>query len=242
MTSPRIIVLWSTPRSVSTAFEKAFAQHPQVTVLHEPFTDCYYFGPARRSRRYGDCPGLGTAEGKDVVAAIEATASPIVFVKELAFQGLPYVDDDFLARITNTFIVRHPAAVIASLSRLKPDATSDEFGFRPLKQLFDRTTGDLQQAPIVVDGDRFRADPARVLRSFCAVIGVDFCDDMLTWDTGAIRPWLPHEAESQAKWHQTLESSTHILPPVAPPDIPAEYEHLRADGFAAYRDLVAHAL
>ena len=45
------VVIWAVPRSVSTAFEKALSRSQGVVAVHEPFTDCYYFGPTRRSSR-----------------------------------------------------------------------------------------------------------------------------------------------------------------------------------------------
>ena len=64
--SPRILALWAVPRSTSTAFAKAISGGEGVRVLHEPFTDCYYFGPQRRSKRYGDSPIVA---GYDAAAA-----------------------------------------------------------------------------------------------------------------------------------------------------------------------------
>ncbi|KAJ3056774.1 hypothetical protein HK097_004346 [Rhizophlyctis rosea] len=40
-----LIILWCAPRSVSTAFERAFISHPTTHALHEPFSIPYHFGP-----------------------------------------------------------------------------------------------------------------------------------------------------------------------------------------------------
>jgi hypothetical protein len=123
------------------------------------------------------------------------------------------VPDEFLAAATNTFIVRQPRVVLRSLRRLKPDFTEEEFGFEPLARLLRHVVEDLSQEPVVVEGDRFREAPEVQLRRYCERIGVDFDSRMLSWPDGRIRAWAPHERESQAKWHRTLETSTRIIPP-----------------------------
>ena len=229
MTS-KIVALWSIPRSVSTAFEKTFSQRPDTVIVHEPFTDSYYFSRERRSNRYGDHDELITYDGNQAITDIKGalpqngTAS-MVFFKDLAFQAYHYLTDEFLGQTTNTFMIRHPAAVMASLLPLKPDFTEEEFGFMPLQEIWQRVTRLSTQDPIVVEGDRFRQFPEEVLRRYCDRIGVEFNQDMLEWEDGRIRDWEPHEALSHAKWHKTLESSHGILPANPLPDIDIDSDH-----------------
>lgn len=206
------LILWAVPRSVSTAFEKTFSQRHDFEVVHEPFTDCYYFGQARRSNRYGDQPnrsGYSTAEAYEAVFGPTAKR---IFVKELCFQAEPYLDEAFIERVTSTFIVRSPDVVLSSLAPLKPDFTEDEFGYTALERIWKRVTSACDSPPVVIDGDRFRNSPHETLAAYCRRVSIPFNARMLYWDDGAIRRWEPHERESQAKWHRTLESSHNILP------------------------------
>ncbi|KAJ3038964.1 hypothetical protein HDV00_012722 [Rhizophlyctis rosea] len=96
----KTILLWCAPRSVSTAFERAFISHPQTHVLHEPFSIPYHFGPD------GDrlCPrfeGKSEVGFRDVCGGLRALrrgemgevvgggrvreGREVVFVKELAY-------------------------------------------------------------------------------------------------------------------------------------------------------------
>ncbi|MGC9666040.1 hypothetical protein ACNTMW_05720 [Planosporangium sp. 12N6] len=239
----RVIAVWGVPRSVSTAFEKTFAERADTTVVHEPFTDCYYFGRARRSGRYGDQPHKADRDGPWAVAEIDRASGPVVFVKDLAFQSEPYLPDDVLARLTNTFIVRHPASVLASLNPLKPDFTEDEFGFLALGRLWHRVVHTLGQPPVVVEGDAFRSHPEEVLCDYCDRVGLDFDRRMLHWNDGRIRPWSADERESQAKWHATLEHSTGILPPVPRPpvSVPARFAAAYGRAVRIYEEISAAA-
>jgi hypothetical protein len=201
------------PRSVSTAFEKTFSCRADTSIVHEPFTDCYYFGAQARSHRYGHQPAKLGFDATDAIGMIHSASAPVVFVKDLAFQAEPYLPDDFLRQATNTFIVRHPRVVLRSLRDLKPDFTEEEFGFEPLARLWRQVVDGLGQEPIVVEGDRFRESPETQLREYCRRVRLGFDARMLSWPDGRIRQWADDERESQAKWHRTLEHSNGILPP-----------------------------
>ncbi len=208
--------LWATPRSVSTAFGRCMAAHPEVTLVHEPFTETYYFGPERKSARYGNLP-RSTSSGACAAKAVndrlrKEGAVNTVFIKELAFQGEPFIDEDIVEQGTHTLIVRRPQVVAASLKKLKPDFSEDEFGFQAIDRIRKRCLRAGKHV-MVVDGDQFRAEPRGILAEVCARIGIVFDTSMMVWENGAIKQWGPHERESQAKWHRTLEGSKTILPP-----------------------------
>lgn len=214
VSNPSLVFLWAVPRSVSTAFEKAMSQHPQVITAHEPLTKSYYFSNARFSSRYGLPAKIEPPLILDL-HSINRFISPkrITFVKELAFQGNPYVSDDCLKISRHLIILRKPKTVYRSLVKIKPDFTEDEFGFTALSRLISRLNR-LNCPPLAIyDGDNFRFEPEVVLRKTCALIGIEFCLAMLSWESGKIRSWTPDEALSQACWHKTLEHSTTILPP-----------------------------
>ncbi|HEV7369293.1 hypothetical protein [Arenibaculum sp.] len=240
------IILWAVPRSVSTAFERTFAARGDCRVVHEPFTRSYYFSRRRRSARYGDQPHLAAHDGHEEIGdAARQGGGSAVFVKELAFQAAPYASDALLRRARHSFIIRHPFNVLASLLPLKPDASEDEFGFGPLMEIWERVAAlSPGQAPPVVDGDRFRRDPAGTLERYCERLGLSFEQGCLSWRTGRLRTWNADEAESQAKWHATLEGSTGILPPGETPraEIPEAWRPAYDRALAVYEKLAAHAI
>ena len=81
-----VLMLWCVPRSSSTAFEKAFQQRVDMTLLHEPFTDSYYFSNQSRNNRYGAYTGLEDHNGGFAENEILNYPGRALFVKELAFQ------------------------------------------------------------------------------------------------------------------------------------------------------------
>jgi hypothetical protein len=96
----------------------------------------------------------------------------------------------------------------------------------------------------VVEGDGFRRDPEGVLRAYCDTVDVTFDTAMLRWSDGRIRAWGADEADSQAKWHRTLEASSGVLPPGGHDDIavPAERLDLYHRALEIYELLAAGAL
>ena len=150
----------------------------------------------------------------------------IVFIKELAFQGEPYVSDDILASSKHLLIARKPEICYSSLIKLKPDFTEDEFGFAALERIVKRLSVIGCQPLMNIDGDKFRQHPDKILRETCKSIEIDFDLCMLNWTSGKIREWGDDEAQSQKPWHKTLERSNAVLPPVTTDVVAIRPEHL----------------
>ncbi len=128
MKSNKIVALWTCPRSISTAFEVAVSHSPKISIVHEPFTDVYYFSKWRKSDRFGECEPQKDFSPNLAIEEItkKREENSIVFFKEMAFQALPYISDDFLNEITHTFIIRHPQEVIASWYKVEQYPTDWE--------------------------------------------------------------------------------------------------------------------
>ena len=216
--------IWSTPRAVSTALERCMLNVPGLGVEHEPFTDCYYFGSERRSERYGRRPPAGAAgeapahdsaarpcEAREACRRLERRRETgPVLVKELAFQGEPYVPDSLLAATRSIVLLRRPRRVHASLVKLKPDFTDDEFGFDALLRVAERLAA-LSAPMLLVDGDELQRRPAETVSEVCRFLGLPFSTALLSWDDGRVRRWRPEERDSQAPWHATLERSRGLV-------------------------------
>ncbi|PWN31505.1 uncharacterized protein FA14DRAFT_166128 [Meira miltonrushii] len=99
MSSPTPIIVWCHPRSVSSAFERAFMQRPDTRSYHEPLSMPFYYGEKRPCHRYDDDACKATSEGtlKSVLAETESgveenvtvgqhekTACRYIFIKDMA--------------------------------------------------------------------------------------------------------------------------------------------------------------
>ena len=211
--------IWSTPRAVSTALERCLLNVPGLGVEHEPFTDSYYFGSERRSERYGRRAPGQVRPGDEAHEACRRLDDRLrtgpVLVKELAFQGAPYVPDRLLEGTRSIVLLRRPARVYSSLVRLKSDFTDDEFGFDALLGVAERLSA-LGAPMLLVDGDELQRRPAETVREVCRFLGLPFSTALLSWNDGRVRAWRPEERDSQAPWHATLESSRGLVRTRAP--------------------------
>lgn len=213
-TKTNVIALWAAPRCVSTAFEKTFSQRSDTVIVHEPFCDVYYFSKWRISNRYGDCDELRNYSSTQAKEKILSNTNSLIFFKDHAYQALPYIDRQFLTEITNTFMIRDPQETMASWYRAKEYPPEEEFGFTALEQIWQILVDELGQKPIVIEANRFRSQPQKILELYCQSIGIGYDPKMLTWEKGQLQKWNEREAQFHAKWHSILDKSKGIIPPI----------------------------
>jgi hypothetical protein len=201
-----IVVLWTVPRTGSTAFERMMRERGDVTVFHEPFSVRYYFGATKRSARYDDVRDDGDPDA--IVAGLEAAASERpVFVKDMAYHVLGLGNDAFLERFVHSFLIRDPAWTVPSLATIWPDFTDEEVGFDALAAMAARV-----DSPVVVDGDDLRRDPSGVVRAWCGRVGLPFVPDALSWSPG-----MPPEWGLWEEWHAEVARSRGFAPLTSDP-------------------------
>lgn len=234
-----ITVLWSIPRSVSTSFERMVSERGDHTVFDEPFSRAYYFGPDRLSDRYSET--IPHSALHEVVAEIDdAARERPVFVKDMAYQAQALHDEAFIGRLSNSFMVRHPAATLRSLERTWPDFTDDETGWEHLGLVADLVEAQGDEL-VVVEAESLCSDPGPVVADWCERMGLEHRPDALTWEPGMRPEW-----ELWAEWHGSTSRTTGFAPLRPPPPPPGEDQpRLRAAYDAAmpvYERLRAHAL
>ncbi len=223
MSQDKPVALWSVPRSISTAFERVFVERDDFEVFHEPFGESYYYSEERLSDRYSDEKPRPEDNYENVLARLLESHERRVFVKDMAYQAKPLIGPELVSRFRNTFIVRDPKYVIASLSRMWPDFTLEETGFEQLYRLFRYAT-EVEDV-VVVDSMTFSENPVGVLAAYCEHLEIPFRTDSLSWQPGEVREW-----ESWEGWHEAAQQSSGIKPaerkdPELPPELQEAYEH-----------------
>jgi hypothetical protein len=245
---PTRVMLWTAPRTVSTAFERAFMQRPSTRIFHEPYGGPYYFGPERASRRYLARPADPTQTFAAVTASLVADSpgDNLTFAKDMAYYVDGRLDLAALTGFQHTFLIREPRKAIASLHRMAVRADLDgwgwfdpaEAGFHQLAALFDQATRLLGRPPVVIDAADLLAHPEAMLAAYCAAVGVAFDPAMLRWEPGAVREWA-----TWAPWHaEVAESQGFRAERRADEPLADEVLAAVADCDAPYRRLHAHRL
>ena len=210
----RILALWATPRSTSTAFERVMSNRGDLRCFHEPYNEAYYYGEDRRNDRYFRAdPDLSVRAGltiRGVHTELCALAeSEAVFVKDFAYSISHMADDDFLSTFTHTFLIRHPEKMITSMHARWPDLALSEVGFDDLHTLYRRVRDLTGEAPLVIDSDELLAAPEAGMRVYCERLGIDFKPEALQWEQ---RDENPTWNSDEHKFHERLRESTGLAP------------------------------
>ena len=196
---PKLIALWSAPRSRSTAFLRMMIERGDVLALHEPFSTLADIGRV-------DVAGTTVRSELELMDALRALAThATVFFKDTTDFHYPAVlaDERFLREATHTFLIRHPREVIASHHRLNPALTRDEIGIERLHELFAAAWAAGDAPPLVIDSDDLLARPDRVVAAYCAHVGLPFMARSIRWSSRRRPEW-----ERASCWHTEVVEST----------------------------------
>jgi hypothetical protein len=205
----KIIALWVHPRSLSTVMERIFIERGDFKVIHEPFSYTYYVHDKKATVPFMQVDPQHPQSYEDTKKWIQDAAEERqVYFKDMAYYVPEYLDqdDEFLKRMTNTFMIREPASTILSYYKMDPGVTRDEIGFEYLFKLY-RKVADLNnnEAPIVIDAEELENNPEGILNAYCQEIGSSHKPDSLNW-----KPRMPEEWKGWEEWHEHAANSTGI--------------------------------
>ena len=181
------IAMWSGPRSISTALMRSWGNRPDTIVIDEPF---YAFYLRRSGKPH---PGAG-----EIIAKSETHPAKIIeglvgdlpagktvfYQKHMAHHFLPELDETWLERVTNCFLIRDPAEVITSYIGKNDRPAMQDLGFAQQVDLFHAVREKTGLVPPVIDAADVLRNPRQTLERLCAVVGVAFDDTMLSWPPG----------------------------------------------------------
>lgn len=194
-----LLMLWSAPRSRSTAFFRMMAERGDFTVVHEPFSYLAEYGRA-------DVAGTRVTSVAALFGVLSRLASSRqVFVKETTGKRYPEVlsSRSFLgADAVHTFLIRHPRETIASYHALSPGAPLHKIGFESLHEIYVAVARLTGRSPTVVDAADLMRWPHAVIEAYCARVGIPFLPGALRW-----RPAQRPEWEPSRRWHAEVAAS-----------------------------------
>ncbi len=240
--TPVRLAMWSGPRNISTAMMRSFENRPDCAVIDEPLYAHYL-------RATGvDHPGR-----EEVIAAHEPDwtrvvksllgpvpgAKPIWYQKHMAHHLLPSMGREWVAGLTNCFLIRDPAEVITSFIKIVPNPTAVDLGLPQQVELFEAERKRTGHVPPVIDGADVLRDPRATLAALCNAVGIPFDARMLTWPPGprdSDGVWARH-------WYASVEKSTGFEPykPKNEP-VPERLQRVHEECRVLYERLAAHKL
>lgn len=228
------IAMWSGPRNLSTAMMYAFAQRGDCAVWDEPFYAAYLALTGLEHPMRAEILAAGDTDPQAVIARCVAPAErPVFYQKHMTHHMLDEIDETWMRQVTNVFLIRHPARVVASYQAKRENPSLDDLGFRRQYELFEFARA-LGQTPIVIDSADIRANPKQSLAKLCEALGLAFDEAMLSWPQGghpADGAWAPH-------WYGAIHRSTGFAGPEGPlPELDGDLAELEFVGMEFYREL-----
>lgn len=227
------VFLWTAPRCISTAFERAIMNLENGKIFHEPYSVVYYFGPERKSERYINDPVQPKANLEEVSKNLAAKyeGKDFVFSKDMAY----YLDGNYdvlrqkdLSEYKHSFLIRNPKKAVPSLYRASLNAKktgwnyfdSEEVGFRQLLELYEFVVKEFDSSPVIVDADDLLEYPEEMMKKYCEETGLVYKENMTSWQPGeAIPEWNIWDG-----WHDAVLKSTGLLQKRKSQDRPMKLE------------------
>jgi hypothetical protein len=238
------LAMWSGPRNISTAMMYAFGGRPDCLAWDEPFYAFYLKETGLDHPMRDAVIAAGETDYRRVVErclAAPENGATLYYQKQMTHHMLEGFDHTWITALTNVFLVRDPARVLASYVKKRSEVSLRDLGFVQQAELFDRAADHLGRAPLVLDADDVLADPRGALTAACAAIGIPFYEAMLSWSPGP-RPfdgvWAPH-------WYDGVWASTGLAARAKSSEeearLPAELARIADEARPHYERMARHA-
>ncbi len=238
------IAMWSGPRNISSAMMRSFGARTDCAVTDEPFYAAYLAATGLIHPMRDEVIASQPTNWRLVADTLVGPApegKPIWYQKHMTHHMLPQFGREWSDRFVNAFLIRAPAAVLASYAHKRDDFTLEEIGLPAQAELFDRAAQRLGRAPPVVESQDVLADPRGLLTSLCQACGIAFDDAMLSWAPGRRASdgvWAP-------AWYEALEQSSGFAAPrreVGFDDLPDALKPVAEAAWPIYERLSRHKL
>ena len=240
---PVRIAMWSGPRNISTAMMRSFAARPDAAVVDEPFYAAYLAATGLDHPMRDEVLASQPTGWRDVVAQVLGPVPgdrPLYYQKHMTHHMLPGFGRDWMAEVRNAFLIRDPAAVLASYVQKRSDVGLADIGIVQQRELFEQEADRLGHAPPVIEGEDVLRAPAETLARLCDALGIEYTDAMLSWppgrrDTDGV--WAP-------AWYAAVEQSTGFAAPGTRErePLPAELQRVADAARPDYDALARHRL
>ena len=211
---PIRIAMWSGPRNISTALMRSFGARADTSVIDEPFYAAYLVRTGLVHPMREEVIASQPNDWREVVTGLLGPVpggKPVWYQKHMTHHMIPGFGRAWIGRVRNAFLIRDPAAVLASYVAKRGEVTLADIGIVQQRELFAQEADRLGRAPPVVEGADILAAPGRMLARLCEALGIAYDEAMLHWPAGRRQSdgvWAP-------AWYDAVERSTGFEAPAA---------------------------
>ena len=207
------LAMWSGPRNISTAMMRAWENRADCAVIDEPFYACYLAeSGANHPCREAVMQSQPIHRSEVISGLVADEPAPIYYQKHMTHHMPADCDLSWAVAMHHVFLIRDPAAVIASYLNKMPTVTADDIGIVRQWELYQTITELTGKSPTVIDSADVLSAPAAMLSKLCAALDVPWQEhEMITWPSGpriSDGVWAQH-------WYQSVWASTGFSAPTA---------------------------
>jgi Sulfotransferase domain len=239
---PLRIAVWSGPRNISTAMMRAWGNRADTFVCDEPLYAHYLRVTGLPHPGADEVVAHHESDWRKVVAWLTEAVpegKPIFYQKHMTHHLLPEIDRNWLGRVTNCFLIRHPQEVITSYIAKNNDPTVEDVGFIQQAEIFEWVRDRTDKIPPVLDAKEIQENPRHMLRLLCDALEMEFSEAMLSWPPGLRTTdgiWAKH-------WYKEVETSTSFRPYKPKPEpVPERLRDVYEQSLEFYEQLHEHRL
>ncbi len=202
----KLIQLISGPRNISTAMMYSFAQRSDTKVIDEPFYAAYLHN--HNHIKHPAQEEILASQSIDPKLVVEELLfgeinSEYLFVKNMAHHCVGY-DLDYMLNHRSIFLIRHPALILKSFSKVIDKPTAEDIGIKREWELYELMLKSAKFKPVVLDSAIFLNDPYRFCSKLCDALGISFEPSMLEWEEGP----LEEDGVWAKYWYTNVHKST----------------------------------
>ena len=190
---------------------RSWGNRPDALVVDEPF---YAFYLRSTGKTHPGADEVIASEETDWRKVIERLTGAIpddkriFYQKQMTHHLLPEIDLEWLAGVTNCFLIRNPREVILSYMKRQSDPTLEDLGFVQQAEIFNWVAARTGSIPPVIDASDVLQNPERILRLLCTAVGIEFDESMLSWPSGL----RDTDGVWARYWYREVAKSTSFQP------------------------------
>lgn len=214
------VAMWSGPRNISTALMRSWENRSDCVVLDEPMYAAYLNRTGLDHPGRAEIISAGEADPQRVIERLLTgdRDAPVVYAKHMAQHIPDDMDLEWTLALRNALLIREPREVVASYVRSRETCEPPDIGLLQQARLYGYWSARGLDVPVIDSAD-FLIDPEAYLRRLCALLGVSFEPEMLSWPRGSrdsdgvwAKYWYAavHESTEFSPYqHRTVELSEH---------------------------------
>ena len=181
-----IIACWSGPRNISTALMRSWSSRNDTFISDEPLYAYYLKETKLKHPMHLEIINNYPSNYNEIVDYLVGEIpmnKKIWYQKHMAHHILNTKNIQWISRLENCILLRHPKEVISSYTKKNKLNSAKELGYQQQYEIA-KYLKKVNKPFIIIDSSNLLENPEKVLKVWCKKIGIKFDKSMLKWHKG----------------------------------------------------------